>query len=455
MSAHFIYDDGPIIACSTGNVVNSAISVIRISGFKNLDFLNNKLSINYKKIKPRYAHFTKLFDNKKLLDEIILTYFPAPHSFNGENIIELSVHGNILNVNRIIDFFINNGFRSAKPGEFAYRALKNKKLNLSQVEGLDLLLNATSTFTLDQGFSLYSGDIQKVFLELLDSYINHKSALELGIDFLDDVGEEGFNQNFKTTLEKFHHKVLDLQSHTNNLASKLIKPEILIWGLPNAGKSTFFNSLLRKERSIVSDIAGTTRDYVSHDIFIDGVLYNLVDTAGIRDTDNQIEKMGIEKAMKLAEGSFFNILLVDPAAPPREELNFLVDKVDLLIFSHMDKHSNIKEIENNVMKKFKTTYSIQLNLTKNLDFGSIGPRISSKFLNISSSNPLILDRHRTLVNEIYLKTTKYIDTANNKQDISIISSELNILGHCISELVGIVSPDTVLNNIFANFCIGK
>jgi tRNA modification GTPase len=216
---------GSIITCSSGTSSNCAISVIRLSGFKDVKSILKYTNI--KKFKARYAHFCKLIFNNQVIDEVIAIYYPAPNSFTGENILELNVHGNRLNVERIINLFIEEeGFKSALPGEFTYRALKNKKLNLAQVEGLDLLLNANSGFILNQGFSLLSGSLQDDYLNLHDAYLKHLSSIEMSIDFMEDVGEENANKLLDDSHKDLEKIIESLFKKINRQNSSILKPKL-------------------------------------------------------------------------------------------------------------------------------------------------------------------------------------------------------------------------------------
>ncbi len=516
----YLVDDSPIIACSTGLTSNTAIGIIRLSGNDILEIVSGAISIDISRVKPRHAHFCKLVFNNIIYDEIILTYYKGPHSYNGEDIIELAVHGNQLNINRIISLFIDHfDFRKALPGEFTQRAMRNKKLSLSQVEGLDLLLNASNIFSLDQGFSLLGGDLQEDFKNLNDAFLKHKSSLELGFDFLDDVGEHQFNALFKASLSELDNIITQLFQRVRNRGDKLIKPDIAIYGLPNAGKSSFFNVLLNNNRAIVSNIAGTTRDYLSEDLFIENNIFSLIDTAGLRDTKDQIELSGILLAQKKISTAFYSILLVNPFDPlfNREFVSSL-EKIDLVIYTHADldgfdeaklnsrailsryfsdnssktgpiepkgagpiepkragpiepknagpiepKNAGPIEPENTGPIEpysefcYKNYMEIDLDLTgvSHSDIDTVKSSIIHKYLKLLESDPILLDRHRDTISNIYNNFSTYRDIASSHSDMAIISSELNIIGHCISELIGIISPDDVLQNIFSNFCIGK
>ncbi len=193
-------DEKTIIACSSSSATNAAIAIIRLSGFKKINEFQIFFSKNLSDIAPKQMCFSRLLDGSTPLDEICFCFFQGPESYNGENILELYVHGNLLNVNKIIKLFLKEkNIREANPGEFTLRALKNKKFTLSQVEGLDLFLNAHTNYALDQGFSLLNGDLHQSFLELHNLYLKHKSSLELFIDFSEDVGEEQALSLFEST----------------------------------------------------------------------------------------------------------------------------------------------------------------------------------------------------------------------------------------------------------------
>lgn len=469
------YDDAPIIACSSGNS-KSAISVIRISGFNFLSSLNDFFSIDLEKLAANKATFAKIISDNHLIDEVVLTFFKGPKSYNNEDILEISAHGNPLNIQRIIELLKSNtNLRDANPGEFSLRALQNGKLNLNQVEGLDLLLNADSVFSLDQGLSLLNGDLNSLFKDLYDCYLNHRSNLELGFDFLEDIGEEQFNANFQSSLNVLKSIIEKLYTHVKNSSYNLLKPDIALVGLPNAGKSSLFNKILRSDRSIVSQIEGTTRDFISEDISINNNPFRLIDTAGIRSSDDIIEAEGIKRSLSILDKAFFKILIVNAASFNKDFYAQFDNTVfDLIIFSHADEPhfqsffklnginilSSVGPIEPTdfgpiepVLKYCFKTDILNLN-SSSIDF--IESKINHKYLKVLDFDPILIERHNKTIKKIYEKFIAYEALAKNQdEDISIIASELNIVGHCISELIGIVSPDNVLHNIFDNFCIGK
>lgn len=501
--------DDVIVACSSGNDTNSAISVIRISGKNYLNQINHLFSIELAPIEPKTAYYCKLIDGDIVLDDIVLTYFKGPRSYNGEDIIELGVHGNILNVERILDILVENGCRRARGGEFSYRALKNNKKSLNQIEGLDMLLNANSVLALEQGMSLLGGELQKSYMALHKVFLKHRSSLELGFDFLDDVGEEAFNKGFKDSLEELKSIASNLYERSKLSNLNILNPEICLIGLPNAGKSTLFNNLLLTNRSIVSKEAGTTRDYVSEQITIDKNIYKLIDTAGLRLTNNEIEKEGIERSIGLIENSFFKILLINPFEFSFENFySFWKNSeitIDLIIFTNSDRDKFYKEVTSVLEKIISGPMGPQnsapigpeskgdylkigsigpLSWDEYLQIGSIGPKmnilldifncnhvismslsgdkkenlfrlITSKYLKIKNNEPILVSRQSEAIKSVYVALSGYISLANQNEDISILGSELNIVGHCISELTGIISPDDILGNIFQNFCIGK
>lgn len=518
-------DQNPIITCSTGNSGNTAIAVLRLSGFSSFSFIESFFSV--KKVKPRYNHFSKLFTKDgKVLDEVIFSFYPAPHSYTGENVLEISVHGNVLSVQRILKMFCEHGFREALPGEFTFRALQNNKLSLSQVEGLDLLLNSSSAMAFNQGLELLHGELHKNYLDLYESLIKLKAHFELMIDFSEDIGEEEGWSLFKGALSTFKANIGLLHSRARANNSSLLNPKVVLLGETNAGKSTFFNKLLNFNRSIVSSIAGTTRDYVSEPLQVGDTLFSLFDTAGIRRTTDVIEEEGIKRALKIVEDSFFRILMINPFETTQENLSRSLDfKLDVVIFSHADLPHFSNEISKflNVFDHTKKVFCysdktqvfyeivadnlagpmgpdgrnfgpIEPKIAKSgpieplistngpieptkIKLGPIGPNapmgpvsknsgpiepvavilglLHEKFQTLSATNPIFIDRHRQAINNIYLALEDLESNFNNLGDIGILSSDISRLEASTKELVGYITPDSVLNSIFSNFCIGK
>ncbi len=502
---NFYTDDHPIIACSTGTQSNTAIAVIRLSGFKELLSLQPFFSFSLNKIKPRFSHLTNIVFNDQIFDNGLMVFFPEGESYTSENVLELSVHGNLLNIQRILDIFIKNaGFRAAHPGEFTYRALKNKKLSLSQVEGLDMLLNANSNLMLTQGLDILQGELHAQYLALYDSFLKLKAAVEISIDFSEDVGEEESKKLFNYSFSHFSKILESLHARTVGNVSSLLSPEVVLVGQTNAGKSSLFNLLVKQNRSIVSNIAGTTRDYISELIHIDGTNYKLVDTAGIRESKDVIENIGIDRAFEILNRAFFKILIINPFETNSDYLEKLSGvEFDLLLISHWDKLDFQKKISLLDLSKIRVNFSA----SASFETGSIGPisgnqflvgpmgplktgsieplhfsgsiepvmkngpieppsktapieplvkgLLSEKFHKQTANSPILLERHRQCINELYLKKTEFSSKISGIDDIAILSSEVNIFSHYLSELIGILSPDDVLNSIFANFCIGK
>ncbi len=474
-------DDGPIIACSTP-MGSSALAVIRLSGFNKIEDLDVFFN-NTGPIEPGKLKYCSLVEpsSKKIIDEIVISYFKAPRSFNGENILELSVHGNPFNIDRIIQLFIDHAnFRYAEPGEFSYRALKNNKLSLSQVEGLDLFLNAKSHIILDQASSSLGGDLQKSYLDLRHAYLKLKASLELSIDFLDDVGEEAANKNLNFAWSEFLEQITTLFQRCEVNPKSLLSPEVVIVGAPNAGKSTLFNKLLANDRSIVSSQAGTTRDYVSEHIQINNCEFKLIDTAGLRLSSDEIEQTGIQKAVALIQDAFLKILVINPFDHDQNSISAVENiEFDILILSHADSDNSNFSLNN--LPKYKS-YLWASFLT-----GPIGPQnsfiktgpiepfnsfiktgpiepldpdvllnfISSKYLELGSGDPILVPRQRGKIKEIMDKSLQFQEVMLSEKDIGILDSELSIVGQCIEDLLGLVQKDEVLSHIFNNFCIGK
>lgn len=507
----WLADDSPIVACSTGRSEQSAIAVIRLSGFTKLDDLASFFSINLKELEPRKALLSYLLcpKSEEKLDQVLLTFFPAPHSFTGENVLEIHCHGNQLLVDLILNNFTTDElFRYAHAGEFSYRAFRNKKLSLTQVEGLDVLLNSSTSLGVRNGLKILNGQLDQRYEKLLSSSLDLLSALELGIDFLEDVGDEAFADNLKLKHQVFIDNLSELHHKMNFSDKDLLHPKICLFGPANAGKSTFFNYLLKEKRAIVSEIAGTTRDYISESLYSHGSYFKLVDTAGLRVTDDFIESEGINSAHQLLRDSFFKVLVFDPLIEDRARFaELLAQSPDLVIFTHADCPHFDERLSCLVDLVTSDTICLYSTLTGPIgpafnfvldgpigpEFlkkiapiepvilsGPIGPEIkkffgpigaksedgpigaelrelvlalcSYKYDQVFGQKEYILDRHKGLISKIYQNVNE-IDFSDS--DVVFIAHQFRSVQRLIEELVGVFSPNDVLNNIFTNFCIGK
>lgn len=491
---------GPIIACATGMTQNSGVSVIRLSGFDKVEDLQIFFSFDLSKLTPRKAVLSQFFDptSKDYLDEGLLLFFKAPHSFTGENVLEFQGHGNPFLIQRIIESVIeNSSFKEARAGEFTYRALKNGKLTLAQVEGLDLLINSTNSLAQKQGMKLLDGELFKQFSHLRDDVLQLKSAVDLSLDFSEDVGEEEVKKLIEECLSRVKKSLGQLYLRRGENPGKLIQPEVALFGTVNAGKSTLFNRLLGRKRAIVSETAGTTRDYLLEFINFRGVSYGLTDTAGIREATDIIEREGIEFGRERLEAAFFRILVVNPLSFNFEDFKALSISYDLVCFTHA-LSKNFKESAKPFLDRLRDEEFIFTDFergsggplpgpiepatqnsapigAREKSTGPIGPRekelapigpifddlnlreeifsrVDQKFKRLTENSPLLVERQISHIKAAY---NQAFSLDLGEEDLGVLSHKIYLLSREIEGLVGIVSPDEVLNNIFSSFCIGK
>ncbi|OFZ14220.1 MAG: hypothetical protein A2X86_05040 [Bdellovibrionales bacterium GWA2_49_15] len=482
-----------IIGCSSSNGANSAVSVIRISGSFSLVKFQMLFSKSLANISPRRMYLTRILEQGNALDELLFCFFAAPSSYTGEDILELYPHGNVLNVQRIIDAFVRNfGLRLAFPGEFTFRAFNNKKLNFSQVEGLELLLNANSQFAFNQGLQILNGDLFRSYRQLYDEFLSMKSAINLLIDFSEDVGEGEGRKMLADSLANFGKTISELYKRVQIQAATALFPRIIIFGPTNAGKSSFFNFILAQGRSIVSPIAGTTRDFVSEHIEIGGNLYILTDCAGIRETaESIVEEEGIRRSQALLSDSFLKVLVL--SSSNIDAFTSAYSDFDLLLITHSDLYfcSDVElrtlsskfacpillvgrsknsagsigpqQIKSGSIGPEQIDYTCFHSIKANL--GSIGPEESDllnyfkeivvrKYTSVTSKNPILVERHRHVISEIYNGFSELGQLAD-LEDLGLVSNKINNIGVVVNELIGIVTADDSLDLIFSKFCIGK
>jgi len=441
-----------IVALSTPQGTG-AIAVIRLSGSRAFEFLNNVIKPKraFETLQERKAYFGSFYDvNGALIDEIIFIYFRAPKSYTGEDVIEIYCHGGILVVEKIIDTFINLGARLAENGEFTKRAFLNGKIDLIKAESILQIIEAKSEMGLKLALDNLKGKLSSEIASLRTALIDILSKIEVSIDYGDDIeipsdeilGDLVSIQDFLSNKLKHADKGLHLSTGVT----------MAIVGKPNVGKSTLLNRLLVEDRAIVTDIPGTTRDVIKGEIKIQGVHFVISDTAGIRPTEDIVEKIGIERALKEAEKADVVLFLLDATTGFTKEDEYILDIIKdsnvLYVWNKVDIGDKITNLGNDVKISASTGEGMR----------ELEKRI------IEMVNPLIRDgelSHITSKRQLeYIKKVKFhIDKAiialRSKIPLDVVSIDINESLSLLDEITGKSFREDLIDNIFSKFCVGK
>ena len=451
-----------IIALATPTGLG-AISVIRISGLNAIS-ITEKLfkSKGNKKLSNQNSHTVHLghlIKNNHELDEVLVTIFKGPHSYTGENTVEISCHGSTYIQQEIIDLFIENGIRVANPGEFTLRAFINGKMDLNQAEAVaDLIASeneGSHKLAMEQMKNGFSNDLKKLRAELL----HFSSMIELELDFSQEDVEFAERSEFKKLTVRIQNeleKLIDSFKSGNVLKNGI---SVAIAGKPNAGKSSLLNTLLNEDKAIVSDIPGTTRDSIEDSLVIDGINFRFTDTAGLRETKDIIESKGIEKTKEKINNARVLIYLFDSNDTTFSEISSDLksfkrkDLSVLLVRNKIDiKNTNQKLITD--LKKFEL---IEISANNLESVSLLKKRLVNEINILNPYTDTVISNSRHY--EALMKALKAIEEVNIglKSDISgdLLSVDIRKSIEHLAEITGEITNDDVLGNIFANFCIGK
>ena len=443
-----------ICAITTGGGM-SAIAVIRISGKHAISISNSVFSKNINNFKSHTIHFGNITDQKRIIDEVLLSIFKDNNSFTGEESVEISCHGSIYIQKKIIQLLIKKGCRMASPGEFTMRAFKNGKLDLSQAESISDLISSESSREHQTALQNLKGGFSSDLQELRKQLINFASLVELELDFSEEDVEFANREEFENLLKLIKSKIENLidSFKLGNVIKQGISVAIL--GAPNVGKSTLLNCLLNEERAIVSNIAGTTRDAIEDEMNIDGYKFRFIDTAGIRETSDTIENLGINKTLDKAENSNINLYVLDANTDISNqliELDKLEDKIKektLIVVNKIDlKSITQKKLDNAIYISAKDNKGIKTLKKKLLTY------IDTKKL---SNNETIITnlRHYDELQLTLDEINTIIEGLKNGVTGDFLAINIRQALVHLGSITGEITSDTLLGNIFGKFCIGK
>ena len=420
----------------------SSIGVIRISGSKALEIV--KLLTKAKVFKNRYAHYRKVYLDHDIIDDVIVTFYESPNTYTGEDLVEISCHGSVTIIKTIVNELVNLGCLMAEPGEFTKRAFLNGKLDLLQAESITSIIKSKSDINLRNQQKILSGQLSNKLLTIKQKLLDVLSHLEhhLDIDEFDNILE----------LDNYLDSLNFIQKELKNLMDSFSMGKIyndglhvVICGKPNVGKSTLFNRMLNSDIAITSSEPGTTRDIINAEININGIPIKLFDTAGIRDSDNKVEKIGIDKAKKLSKIADLKLNIYDKKINKYGDLN----KNEINIINKCD------ELIEGRYKDGLIYCSAKNNIGIDLIFDIIKEKL---ILSKSTDGATFITSSRQHLNikDAYHKTGIALENiTNNNINIEILSLELREALDSIDLILGKTTPDDIINNIFSHMCVGK
>ena len=437
-----------------------AIGIIRLSGKNSITIINSIFpSKDLSKEKSHTIHFGNIKYENEIIDEVLVSIFKEPKSYTKENIVEISCHGSNYIIKKILSITVELGARVANRGEFTFRSFLNGNIDLSQAEAVSDLISSNSENSHKMAINHIKGVFSNKIKELRKDLINLSSLLELELDFSEEDVEFANREQLENLLDEilsFNNLLLDSYKLNNVIKDGI---NVLILGKPNVGKSAILNGLLEEDKAIISDIPGTTRDVLEDTITIGGNLIRFIDTAGIRKTDDKIEKIGIEKALNQIEKAalilyVFDLNKTNVNSLERELNNNLFNKKHIIYIGNKGDLKVSKEVDlyfsNKKLKKISANNNNDINKLKN----HINNYITKNLVS-SDSSIMINERHYASLTNVNTSINNVKKNLKNKSNIDLLALDIKYALNHLGEITGEISNEEILGNIFSKFCIGK
>jgi len=460
---YFKNQNDTICALSTAPGIG-AIALIRLSGKTAIDVVNHSFTKDISNASGYSLHYGSIKENEDVIDDVMVAVYRNPKSFTGEDIVEISCHGSQYIQSRILKLYTANGCRLAEPGEFSMRAFANGKMDLSQAEAVADLISSSTAASHKLAMNQMRGNFSRKINELRDQLIHFASLIELELDFSEEDVEFADRNDLKSLIHSIQVIVVDLiESFATGNAIKNGVP-VAILGAPNMGKSTLLNALLDDDRAIVSEIAGTTRDTIEDETTIDGIRFRFIDTAGIRETEDEIESIGIGRAFEKAEKATIVLYLFDSVETDSNELEknlqelrerIGVSQEVIAVANKSDKASS----EELLSKKFEhLPETLIISATKGSGLGLLKIKLleKSKTINVEGNDIVVTNlRHYHALSETKTSLNAVLLGLDNGITGDFLTIDIRRALHHLGEITGEITTDDLLGNIFSKFCIGK
>ena len=443
--------------CAISTAVGiGAISIVRISGEDAINIVNKIFDKDLTKLKSHTINYGHIIEDGKIIDEVMVSLMKAPKTFTREDIVEINCHGGIATTNKVLELLLNNGARLAEPGEFTKRAFLNGRIDLIEAESIMDLIDAKTESQRKLSINGLEGRISKLIKDIIKNLIDLNANIEVNIDYPEYEDIEVVTKEKIEEISNYITKELgSLLKESEN--GKIIKEGIntLIIGRPNVGKSSILNKLINEEKAIVTDIAGTTRDIVEGQIRVNGILLNIIDTAGIHETQDVVEKIGVEKSINLIDKSDLVILVLNN----NEELS--KEDIDLLEKTKNKKRIiviNKIDLDNKLdLSKLDEKEIIKLSALDNVE--ELKERISNLYdldeLNNKDFTYLSNSRQISLVKKAIEVSKNLNNSLNNDIPIDMLEIDIKEICEILGEIIGESYDDKLVDTLFSNFCLGK
>lgn len=456
------------IAAIASAMTNSGIGIIRISGEDAFDVIDkiyrsqkgNKL---LSQCKSHTIHYGHIYDEDEIIDEVMVLLMRAPNSYTREDTVEIDCHGGTLVMRRILEVVLKNGARPAEPGEFTKRAFLNGRIDLSQAESVMDVISSKNDFALKSSMQQLNGALTGKIKEIRSKIIHEIAFIESALDDPEHISIDGYGENLLIIIEKLMQKMNQMIASSEN--GSLLKEGIntVIVGKPNAGKSSLLNALVGRERAIVTDIAGTTRDVLEEQINLNGITLNIMDTAGIRSTEDVVEKIGVDKALSLVDKADFIIYVVDTSTALDENDEKIIDAIREKKAIILLNKSDLIQItgEDEIKEKLSGAdhKMIAISAKENLGIDVLEETITEMFFHgtISFNDEVYITniRHKNALIQAVESLKLVKQSVENGMPEDFYSIDLMNAYEELGTIIGEAVEDDLVNEIFSKFCMGK
>lgn len=441
------------------------ISIIRVSGSDSLKILNKIFKgkndsdiLDMKSYTMRYGHICDI-NSKFEIDEVIISYMRGPRSFTAEDVVEVNCHGGVVSTGRVLEEIIKAGARIAEPGEFTKRAFLNGRIDLSQAEAVMDIIRAKTDLSMKSAVMQSSGALSKEIGKLREYMLNTLALIEYSVDFTEDDEEPDETIPIRvgeqlTVAIKDMNKLLEGANEGRIIRDGL---KLAIIGKPNVGKSSLLNCLLKEKRAIVTDIPGTTRDIIEEFISLDGIPVKITDTAGIRETEDEVEKIGVERSREKIDEADLIVLMLDSSRPLEIEDREIIDKVkDKKYVVLMNKNDLEKKISDEDIKDLKNVIYISAKTGFGID--ELKEKVKELFFNgeVDSESMIISNnRHKQALYRALENCQEALDRVKSNEYLDLISIYVTSALKALGEITGSELEEDLINKIFSEFCVGK